>query len=111
MTLVHSAAGAGFAGDRWDHGPAAVEARAGLTGPRSLIFETLAERTLALSRQPGGPARQIALAAATWSPALPSVPGTACGSPPTSAPATRLPWRKPRGIWREIPGPNKNIWS
>src|SRR5262245_50595220 len=39
---------AGFAGDRTDAGAPLVAALAGCDGPRFLIFETLAERTLAL---------------------------------------------------------------
>ncbi len=48
---VHIGCGAGFAGDRWD---AAVPIVATLTtreGPRYLMYETLAERTLALAQQ------------------------------------------------------------
>lgn len=43
-------AGAGFAGDRTDAAGPVVEALATCEGPRFLMFETLAERTLALSQ-------------------------------------------------------------
>lgn len=43
-------AGAGFAGDRTDAAAPVVEALSRLDGPRFLIFETLAERTLALAQ-------------------------------------------------------------
>ena len=39
---------AGFAGDRSDAGGPVVATLAGQAGPRFLIYETLAERTLAL---------------------------------------------------------------
>ena len=41
---------AGFAGDRTDAAGPLVEALAKAAGPRFLMFETLAERTLALSQ-------------------------------------------------------------
>ncbi|MBR9884300.1 MAG: DUF1446 domain-containing protein [Oceanospirillales bacterium] len=44
--------GAGFAGDRFDAAVAVAEDLATQQGPRYLIFETLAERTLALSQDP-----------------------------------------------------------
>jgi hypothetical protein len=47
---VFIGAGAGFAGDRTDAARPIVHAIAGKGGPRFLIFETLAERTLALSQ-------------------------------------------------------------
>ncbi len=47
---VHIGAGAGFAGDRTDAAGPLVEALAGREGARFLMFETLAERTLALSQ-------------------------------------------------------------
>jgi hypothetical protein len=47
---VHIGAGAGFAGDRTDAAGPVVEALAQRDGPRFLMFETLAERTLALSQ-------------------------------------------------------------
>src|SRR6478736_5735220 len=47
---VFIGAGAGFAGDRTDAAGAVVEALAGCDGPRFLMFETLAERTLALAQ-------------------------------------------------------------
>jgi acyclic terpene utilization AtuA family protein len=48
MTKVFIGAAAGFAGDRSDAGVPVVSALATLSGPRFLMFETLAERTLAL---------------------------------------------------------------
>jgi hypothetical protein len=48
--IVRIGSGAGFAGDRSDAAVPVVDALAELTGPRFLIFETLAERTLALSQ-------------------------------------------------------------
>jgi acyclic terpene utilization AtuA family protein len=49
-TRVAIGGGAGFAGDRTDAAGPLVEALAQLPGPRFLMFETLAERTLALSQ-------------------------------------------------------------
>ena len=46
--LVNIAVGAGFAGDHHDLGKRAAEALLTVDGPRYLIFECLAERTLAL---------------------------------------------------------------
>src|SRR5262245_53419431 len=48
MTKVSIGAAAGFAGDRSDAGGPLVDALAAHAGPRFLMFETLAERTLAL---------------------------------------------------------------
>ena len=48
MTKVFIGATAGFAGDRSDAGGPVVDALAAQAGPRFLMFETLAERTLAL---------------------------------------------------------------
>src|SRR5215510_11841563 len=48
MTKVFIGAAAGFAGDRSDAGIPVVDALAIQAGPRFLMFETLAERTLAL---------------------------------------------------------------
>lgn len=42
--------GAGFSGDRWDAAVAVVGTLTALGGPSALIFETLAERTLALAQ-------------------------------------------------------------
>ena len=42
--------GAGFSGDRWDAAVAVVETLARAGGPAVLMFETLAERTLALAQ-------------------------------------------------------------
>ena len=42
--------GAGFAGDRTDAADPVVDALSGCDGPRFLMFETLAERTLALAQ-------------------------------------------------------------
>lgn len=50
MPKVFIGAGAGFAGDRTDAAGPVVDALATLDGPRFLMFETLAERTLALSQ-------------------------------------------------------------
>ena len=50
MPKVFIGAGAGFAGDRTDAAGPVVDALARLDGPRFLMFETLAERTLALSQ-------------------------------------------------------------
>lgn len=50
MGKVFIGAGAGFAGDRTDAAAPVVEALSRLDGPRFLIFETLAERTLALAQ-------------------------------------------------------------
>jgi len=47
---VHIGGAAGFAGDRTDAAGPLVEALAKADGPRFLMFETLAERTLALSQ-------------------------------------------------------------
>ena len=47
---VHIGGGAGFAGDRTDAAGPVVDALATLSGARFLMFETLAERTLALSQ-------------------------------------------------------------
>jgi hypothetical protein len=47
---VYIGAGAGFAGDRTDAAGPIVAALSRLNGPRFLIFETLAERTLALAQ-------------------------------------------------------------
>ena len=49
--LVHIGCGAGFAGDRKDAGGPVVDTLATLSGPKYLIFETLAERTLALAQK------------------------------------------------------------
>jgi hypothetical protein len=49
-SAVAIGAGAGFAGDRTDAAGPVVDALAGFDGPRFLMFETLAERTLALSQ-------------------------------------------------------------
>jgi hypothetical protein len=46
--LVRIGCGAGFAGDRADASAAVIAELARCTGPRFLMFETLAERTLAL---------------------------------------------------------------
>jgi Acyclic terpene utilisation family protein AtuA len=47
---VYIGAGAGFAGDRTDAAEPVVTVLSRLSGPRFLIFETLAERTLALAQ-------------------------------------------------------------
>jgi|OM-RGC.v1.002216146 hypothetical protein len=48
---VHIGCGAGFAGDRWDAAVPVVATLASRSGPRYLMYETLAERTLALAQQ------------------------------------------------------------
>jgi hypothetical protein len=48
---VHIGCGAGFSGDRWDAAVPVVATLARRDGPRYLMFETLAERTLALAQQ------------------------------------------------------------
>jgi hypothetical protein len=48
MAKVFIGAAAGFAGDRSDAGVPIVDALAAQSGPRFLMYETLAERTLAL---------------------------------------------------------------
>jgi hypothetical protein len=50
VSVVRIGAGAGFAGDRSDAALPVVAALARADGPRFLIYETLAERTLALSQ-------------------------------------------------------------
>ncbi|HEX8666016.1 MAG TPA: acyclic terpene utilization AtuA family protein, partial [Beijerinckiaceae bacterium] len=50
MKRAYIGAGAGFAGDRTDAAGPVVAALAEKDGPRFLIFETLAERTLALAQ-------------------------------------------------------------
>ena len=50
-TTVHIGCGAGFAGDRWDAAVPVVATLARRSGPRYLMYETLAERTLALAQQ------------------------------------------------------------
>ncbi|MEO9901829.1 acyclic terpene utilization AtuA family protein [Nisaea sp.] len=49
--LVHIGCGAGFAGDRKDAGGPVADTLATRDGPKYLIFETLAERTLALAQK------------------------------------------------------------
>lgn len=48
--IVRIGCGAGFAGDRKDAAGPVVDMLAACDGPRFLVYETLAERTLALSR-------------------------------------------------------------
>ena len=50
MDLLRVGAGAGFSGDRVDAAGPVVDALAAAGGPSALIFETLAERTLALAQ-------------------------------------------------------------
>ena len=50
-TKVFIGCGAGFSGDRVDAAIPVVKSLAGRDGPRYLIFETLAERTLALAQK------------------------------------------------------------
>ncbi len=49
--IVHIGCGAGFSGDRTDAAAPVVETLARRDGPRYLVFETLAERTLALAQK------------------------------------------------------------
>lgn len=48
--MLRIGCGAGFSGDRWDAAVAVVETLARAGGPAVLMFETLAERTLALAQ-------------------------------------------------------------
>ncbi len=50
MTTVHIGCGAGFAGDRFDAAGPVIADLARREGPRFLMFECLAERTLALAQ-------------------------------------------------------------
>src|SRR5215217_6927196 len=58
---VFIGAGAGFAGDRTDAAGPVAEALARSDGPRFLIFETLAERTLELAQALGFPGILVAV--------------------------------------------------
>jgi len=49
-TVIHVGSAAGFSGDRTDAASAVVDALIRIGGPACLIFETLAERTLALAQ-------------------------------------------------------------
>jgi hypothetical protein len=49
-SVLRIGCGAGFSGDRWDAAVAVVETLAARGGPAALMFETLAERTLALAQ-------------------------------------------------------------
>jgi len=49
-SLLRIGCGAGFAGDRWDAAVPVVETLVAAGGPAVLMFETLAERTLALAQ-------------------------------------------------------------
>src|SRR3954462_79531 len=48
--LLRIGCGAGFSGDRWDAAVPVVKTLRALGGPAALMFETLAERTLALAQ-------------------------------------------------------------
>lgn len=48
--ILRIGCGAGFSGDRWDAAVPVVETLAALGGPAVLMYETLAERTLALAQ-------------------------------------------------------------
>lgn len=63
--MLRIGCGAGFAGDRWDAGVAVVRTLADLGGPAALMYETLAERTLALAQL-----RRRADPASGWEPTL-----------------------------------------
>ena len=52
-SVVNIGCGAGFSGDRVDAAIPVVETLANKEGPKYLIFETLAERTLALAQKQG----------------------------------------------------------
>ncbi|MEL6683282.1 MAG: acyclic terpene utilization AtuA family protein [Pseudomonadota bacterium] len=62
MHDIHVSVGAGFENDRRDLGGMAAKALAMFAGPRYLIFECLAERTLAKQVQANDLSAQIALA-------------------------------------------------
>jgi hypothetical protein len=51
MKKVYIGCGAGFSGDRFDASGPVVDTLAGCDGPRYLIFEVLAERTLAIAQR------------------------------------------------------------
>jgi len=51
MTTVHIGCGAGFAGDRFDAAVPVVKALTESKGERFLIYEVLAERTLAIAQR------------------------------------------------------------
>ena len=51
MSKVYIGCGAGFAGDRFDAAVPIVKALAGVKGERFLIYEVLAERTLAIAQR------------------------------------------------------------
>lgn len=51
MATVHIGCGAGFSGDRFDAGVAVAATLAGAQGERFLIYEVLAERTLAIAQK------------------------------------------------------------
>ena len=50
-SIVNIGCGAGFSGDRVDAAIPVVETLSNKEGPKYLIFETLAERTLALAQK------------------------------------------------------------
>ncbi len=50
MKTIYVACGAGFGGDRFDASGPLIDHLSGCDGPRYLIFETLAERTLAIAQ-------------------------------------------------------------
>src|SRR5438128_1335949 len=64
-SLLRIGCGAGFSGDRWDGAVPVVRTLRAAGGPAVLIFETLAERTLALAQL-----RRRADPAAGWEPSL-----------------------------------------
>ena len=63
--MLRIGCGAGFSGDRWDAGVAVIRTLADLGGPAALIYETLAERTLALAQL-----RRRSDPASGWEPTL-----------------------------------------
>lgn len=70
MTRIHIGCGAGFAGDRAGPARAVAEELARRDGTRFLIFETLAERTLALAQLASAEARDFGRVEALLRPVL-----------------------------------------
>jgi len=106
--------GAGFSGDRIDAAKPVVRTLVARGGPAALIFENLAERTLAFSNSPNGPIRAWATSRCCWTncgPSWPTAWRTASPSSATSAPPIRKArprrstgwqrsWDWPRRAWR-----------
>ena len=87
---VYIGCGAGFSGDRFDAAVPVVETLARRDGPRYLIFETLAERTLALEQKDK---RQ--------DPSLAGRSLEAVDDP--AAVEAAVTWRPPHGLFRTYP--------